>query len=540
MNKLLFVLLLVSTQSFSQVTLTESNLPIVLITTLPGDTIRDDPRIVCHMGIIDNGTGIINNITDPLNDYDGNISIEIRGSTSQQYPKKSYGLETQTDLGENNNVSILGMPVENDWILYGPFPDKTCIRNMLTFYLSRAMGNYAPRAVYCELVINDDYRGLYMMMEKIKRDDDRVDIATLNDGDISGVDITGGYVIKVDKTTGSIADTWPSDYNEEVLFQYHDPAPDELLLVQKTYIQSVVSQFEDAIWGDDFADPELGYHALIDKVTFYDFFILQELGRTVDGYRSSSFLHKDRDDVWGGLLRAGPMWDFNLSYGNADYCDAETITGWQYEFDEVCGPWFSSSIPFWWEKMLEDDDYSDGLQCRWSTLREGPLHTDSINNFIDSVAIYIEEGRIRNFERWEIIGVYVNWNGFVGDTYEEDLNFLKSYIEQRSIWMDANVPGTCWPGLADQEAIEPPEKMSRAWPNPFAEFLFIGYTVRTAGDTRIQIHNINGQLVQEFNQGYLAPGNYIKKWEGITVPSGTYVYSIYVNDELLDRNKIVR
>ncbi len=538
MKYLVTLLILTSFHGFGQVNLTQSNLPIVVITTPPSDTIMDDPRIVCHMGIIDNGFGNTNYINDPYNDYDGNISIEIRGSTSQQYPKKGYGLETQDSIGNNNNVSILGLPVENDWILYGPYPDKTCIRNMLTFHLSRRMGNYAPRAVYCELIIDGDYRGLYMMMEKIKRDNDRVDVAKLDSTDITGIDITGGYIIKVDKTTGSLVDTWPSPYNSEVLFQYHDPAPDDLLNVQKTYIQSIVSEFEDALWGPNYADQTVGYHALINKVTFYDFFILQELGRTVDGYRSSSFLWKDRDDIWGGLLHAGPMWDFNLSYGNADYCDADGTTGWQYEFDLVC-PWFTSSVPFWWGKMLEDTSYQNGLRCRWDMLRDGPLHTDSINYFIDSVATYIEEARIRNFTRWPIIGVYVNWNGYVGATYEQDLNYLKSYIETRSMWMDANIPGTCWPGLANQEEQIPKERLSKAWPNPFNDYLYIGYTIKKAGNVRVQVHNTLGQLMEDFDMGYLSPGNYIKEWGEIDVPNGTYIYSIFLDDELIDDGRVV-
>ena len=146
---------------------TSSNLPIVVINT-NGQAIQDDPRIVCDMGIIDNGFGNINSINDPFNDYNGKISIEYRGSSSQSFPKKAYALETQDAIGNNNNVSILGMPVENDWILYAPYTDKSLMRNFLTFYLGRRMNNYSPRTVYCELVVNGDYRGVYVLMEKIK------------------------------------------------------------------------------------------------------------------------------------------------------------------------------------------------------------------------------------------------------------------------------------------------------------------------------------------------------------------------------------
>ena len=154
---------------------TTSNLPIVVINT-NGQTIVDDPRIVCDMGIIDNGFGFINSINDPFNDYNGKISIEYRGSSSQSFPKKPYALETQDLLGNNNNVSLLGMPVENDWILYAPYSDKSLMRNFLTFDLGRKMGNYSPRTVYCELVVNGSYEGIYILMEKIKRDNKLKDL----------------------------------------------------------------------------------------------------------------------------------------------------------------------------------------------------------------------------------------------------------------------------------------------------------------------------------------------------------------------------
>ena len=117
---------------FSQ--FSSSNLPIVVINT-NGQVIQDDPRISCHMGIIDNGFGNINSVNDSFTGYNGRISIEYRGSSSQSFPKKAYALETQDSLGNNNNVSLLGMPVENDWILYAPYSDKSLMRNFLTFHL---------------------------------------------------------------------------------------------------------------------------------------------------------------------------------------------------------------------------------------------------------------------------------------------------------------------------------------------------------------------------------------------------------------------
>ncbi|MCH2236200.1 MAG: CotH kinase family protein, partial [Crocinitomicaceae bacterium] len=175
-----------------------TNLPLIRINTL-GQSIVDDPRIVANMKIIDNGIGETNFLDDPPTDYDGQIAIEIRGASSQFFNKKNFGFETQDEFGENNNVSLLDMPAENDWILHGPYSDKSLIRNALTFEIGNDVMNYASRTRFCELMINNQYTGVYLLMEKIKEDENRVDIATLNSDDIEGDDLTGGYIFQIDR-----------------------------------------------------------------------------------------------------------------------------------------------------------------------------------------------------------------------------------------------------------------------------------------------------------------------------------------------------
>ena len=533
---LLILSSLLSVIGFSQVTLTDSNLPIIIISTNGGVPIEDDPRVVAHMGIIDNGTGMTNNVNDPYNSYDGRIEIEIRGSTSQQYPKKGYGFETQDSLGINANVGLLGLPVENDWILYGPYPDKTLIRNVLTFDLAREMGHYASNTRYCELVINGNYRGLYVLMERIKIDNDRVDIKNVHVANQWGDSLTGGYIVKVDKLTGEVGYSWTSNYNNEVEFQFHDPEFDELNNLQASYMEDYINDFEAMLAGPQFGDPNVGYHQYIDIQSFHDFFILQELGRTVDGYRSSSFLHKDKDFFnWNSKLVAGPMWDFNLSYGNADYCDADLTTGWQYEFDNICN--FSTSIPFWWERLLEDPSYVIGLRCRWESLRESTLSTANLHAYIDSVALEIQEARIRNFQRWPIIGVYVNWNGFVGQTYQEDLDYLKTYIAQRAAWLDANIPGACVAALPEVEA---EVQYHRAWPNPFTHEIAIGYSLFENSVVEVAIVDISGRKLKTIAVGEQSLGMHAITLDLSELSKGSYIYTITTNSDVLYKGQLIK
>lgn len=532
---LLFLSLFIALSAQSQVTLTSSNIPIIVITTPIGQSINDQTRIVCNMGVIDNGLGMINELSDPYNNYNGNISIEIRGSTSQQYPKKSYGFETQDALGANLNTPLLGLPSENDWILNGPYPDKTLLRDALTYDLSRKFGHYASGYKFCELIINNEYLGVYILFERIKVDQNRVDIANLLPSDLTGDELTGGYIVKVDKMTGEVGYSWPSLYNPEVLFQFHDPEYDQLNPIQASYMENFIGEFENAINSPDFEDIALGYPNYIEKTSFYDFFLLQELGRTVDGYRSSSFMHKDKaSGAWNGKLVAGPMWDFNLSYGNADYCDADLTTGWQYNFDEVCD--FTSAIPFWWEKLLASTSYRNGLKCRWEELRQGPLHTDSINSYIDSMSNYLQEARIRNFEKWPIIGVYVNWNSFVGMTYEEDLNFLKTYIQQRSLWIDNNLPGIC--DLSLNESVFQPQYF-KVWPNPMNDIGYIGYTLFNSGEITLELTDLSGRVIHSQQIGYREIGEHAELINVSGLSQGNYIYTLKSNFTSIGSGKLI-
>ena len=419
---------------------TSSNLPIVVIST-NGQSIIDDPRIICDMGIINNGFGNINSINDSFNDYNGKISIELRGSSSQSFPKKQYALETQDSLGNNNNVSLLGMPEENDWILHAPYSDKTLLRNFLTYNIGKKMQRYSPRTVFCELIINGEYRGVYILMEKIKRDKHRVDIAKLDSDDIAGDSLTGGYIIKIDKYTGTGGADWLSDFPDmgggSLYVQYHYPEAAVMQPEQLDYIKQYVDSFEYALDGPNFNDTTIGYAKFINIDSFIDLYIINELSKNIDGFRLSTYMYKDKASK-GGKLTMGPFWDYNLAFGNADYCDGWNPIGWEYDVD--C----SDDNPFWFPRLLDDTIYQNKLKCRWEYLRQRSLNNDSLVNFIDSMAAYLNNAQTRNFQKWQILGNYIWPNYYIGNTYQEELSILKDWLSDRIVWLDNNIPGTCY------------------------------------------------------------------------------------------------
>lgn len=507
--------------AMSAQTLTDSNLPIIIINT-HGQTIMDDPRIIVDLGIIDNGFGVRNYVTDPQNDYFGQVAIEIRGSTSQQYPKKAYAFETRDFNLLDTNVSLLGMPEENDWILYAPYPDKTLLRNSFAFYTFNRMGHYASRTKHVELVRNTSYRGVYELHEKIKKDNQRVDIATLTPADTVGDSLTGGYIIKIDKTTGNGNELWYSAYDADVFFQYDYPEDVDLVQVQKDYIQNYVYEFETALQGPAFIDPDSGYIKYIDVESFVDFFLMMELGRTVDGYRSSCFMYKDKDSK-GGKLTMGPLWDFNLSFGNCDYCLAYDTTGYQYQFNSVCTG-YSPHVPFWWDRLLQDPNYADQVQCRWKQFRSGFLHTDSVNAWIDSMAAYLDESQQRNFQKWPILGQYVNWNYFVGQTYQEEIDYLKTWIADRSTWLDNNLPGVCDIFTSVQESDQ--IISCKFYPNPFSDrtVLQMQFGNTQISEVTLNVYDVTGRTV--FQKNIDVRNQQVKEELRLDLNTGIYFYSV--------------
>ena len=419
----------------------EDRLPQIFVNT-NGAEIIDEPKI----------DGEITISKAEVVSYQGKIGIEIRGASSQSFPKKSYGFETRDPANADLDVSLFGLPEESDWILYGPYSDKSLMRNVLIYELSRDIGQYASRSSFVELTINNQYKGIYVFMEKLKRDAGRININKLKPDENSGENLTGGYILKIDKTAGnnlgegynefnsftSVHAPLNANLNQEIHFLYEDPKAEEITPEQKYYISNYVADFENALASADFKDENLGYPAFIDVSSFIDFFLLNELSHNVDGFRLSTFMTKDKN----GKLKMGPIWDFNLAFGNADYCDGSNTNTWAYQFNVRCGDDFWL-IPFWWNRFMEDPAFVTQLKARWNTLRGGALTESAILSKIDGYAATLEKsGAVnKNFKTWQVLGVYVWPNNFIGNTYSDEANYLKNWVKSRLNWMDSAING---------------------------------------------------------------------------------------------------
>ena len=507
-----------STEAFSS-----SNLPILVIQT-NNQNIPDSPKINAHLGIIYNGEGKRNNVSDSYNHYDGSIGIELRGNSSQSFPKKPYDFETRDASGANLNVSLLGMPEENDWILRASYLDHTFIRNILASHLSHEIGNWASRCRLVELVINDDYKGIYILMEKIKRDKNRLDIATLSPDEIDFPDITGGYIFEI---TGFASDLGAS--RELKYPDIDDVAPEQL-----KYIKDYDDQFRTVMQLADYADLINGYTEWIDDDSFVDELIVQEAMRNSDAYGWSAYFHKDKE----GKLKAGPVWDFDQSAGNSSYPDNGVVTGWLFSHP------YTNNTPFFWPKLFVDPAFAWKVRTRWEEMRKGRFQTETLMTYIDSVAMLLSEAQTREFAKWPVLGQFI-WretNGYQQrNTYQKEVDYLKSFLTQRWAWMDNELakiqnPATSVPEISGLSNVE-----VQVYPVPTKDEVTFEINIKNDASVVIQIYNLQGGLIYSADKQYLQQGpNSVKLKLPDYLTTGIYIYKIIAENQFEYTGKIVK
>lgn len=361
-----------------------------------------------------------------------------RGSSSLSFPKKQFGVRLIDDQNENRNESILGMPSENNWIMSAPWDDRTLMRNTIAYQISSDMGHYAPRTRFVELFLHDGhgplteehYHGVYMLTERIKWDNNRVNIQKLSSDDNAEPEVTGGYIINYEH--GRESHIWSIFRGTE--FALIRPQNEDITQSQRVWIQQYLGDLERALFGSDFKDPETGYAKFLDPDTFIDYHWITETFKEMDGFRLSTILHKDR----GGKLKMGPVWDYNLSFGNhneAEGWNGHSPIGW-YHTNLSEGMYLNG----WYTRLFEDPEFAENYRLRWWELRNGAFDTDHIVNMIENYAELLDEAQQRNFERWDIIGEDVWHYSRDGlESYEAEVEFIVDWIQDRLEWIDSQM-----------------------------------------------------------------------------------------------------
>jgi hypothetical protein len=499
-----------------------SNIPLLIVNAF-GTNIPNERKIEGALQILNAGKE-----RTKLNsavDFSGRALFNLRGRASLRYPKSSFTVKTIDGNGDAAPASLLGLPADADWVLYAPYPDKTLIRDVIAYEMHEQMGYWTPRTKLIEVFVNqtggklsrNDYAGVYVLVERIHRTKQRVNIANLKPLDDTEPNITGGYVFKKDHIdsagfamggegfgAGAISQSmkagyptgpggFPADPNgfqpasrvtrssssssssrsssrtrvftnhlgfaatrlpidgtrdmafrdeydsikEEEGFKttrtneffFVEPEQDEITAVQKVWLKKHLNEFEAALYGPNFQDAAKGYRAYIDPDSFIDYHLIVEATKNVDGFRFSVFFTKDR----GEKIKAAPIWDWNLAFGNAN-----GKQGWLPEY--WLWPQLDDKEYSWYRRLFEDPDFGQRYVDRWSQLRTNVFSTKKVLARVDELATLLQESQKRNFEKWPIMGRPINPNYFVGATYDQEISMLKNYIDKRFDWIEKQFP----------------------------------------------------------------------------------------------------
>jgi hypothetical protein len=404
-----------------------SELPVVVIDT-QGASIVDEPKRLAQLKLYTGGVEGLAQLEAGEPDFESAIGMELRGHTSQKFPKKQYGIELWDKQHDDVDRGVLEMPEESDWVLAAPFMDKSLLRNHFAYGLARSLGRYAPRTALVELFLKADaaatvgtehYRGVYLWTEKIKRGDDRVAIEKLDDDVDSGPELEGGYLLQWtlrERVTRS--ERWfRSDEGAALVVEY--PKPDALTELQLAWISGYVAAFERAL--EQPGDAYLDYLELESAV---DYVLLNELLRNHDVFISSTFLSKSRT----GKLALGPLWDLDRALG-----DVEFDGNWKTDG-------FLLSQRGWGKQLFKKDSFVAAYRERWRALRRDALATETMLAQIDDAVAELGSAPTRNFARWDILGTYVKANRApYAESHAEEIDKIKTWLADRADWLDRHI-----------------------------------------------------------------------------------------------------
>ncbi|MCA9218540.1 MAG: lamin tail domain-containing protein [Planctomycetales bacterium] len=554
----------------------ESNLPVIIVDSFQSRRINSDTRRMTPSSAVflevgeDGTTGLFD--TPELTTR---VGMRIRGQTSEGFAKKQYAVEFIGDgvddteryvAAELDDVahSVFGFPEESDWVLNGPYSDKSQLNNYLTFNWYNKIGTYAPRTRLVELFVNtdeelnmaDSYRGTYVMLEKIKVDSNRVDITPQDPGNNSGNAITGGYVWKKDKTGAEDLNIRTGVQNQEV--RIIEPScsdvgrnsetrkatctTGEISDQQIEWLTDYLTEFEGALYGDDFMDPVNGYAKYVDVDSWVDTWLMVEFTKNIDGFRLSTYYYKDR----GGKIKQGPAWDYNLSLGNGNYLQGAFPNGW---YSSGIG---GADYPYW-DRLFEDPAFSQKVSERWAELRKGPLSEENVLADIEAAVGLLSNNNpnldhpapgepsnpvSRNFARWTTrsysTDTYAWPNCFFGqgacprsplpngrspETYGDFVDIMKWFVVERGIWMDSQLvpPITATPPAG---VVKPSTKVTLEGPEGYELF----YTLNGSDPEEPLLIKGQHTLIGENAAGRIAvptSSAMIDACEGFNVPDPT-------------------
>lgn len=427
-----------------------SHLPVIEVDTggqkIPGNWILDEEKIAVGTELSDNGEEMIpvgirvvdsgegNNRPGDDADLESNAMFRIRGNSSRNFSKKSYLIKLTNNVGEENPQEMMGMGEHDTWALYGPFLDKTLLRNYMWMNISGEIMGYAPNVRFCEMFLDGSYQGLYLMMETVSRGTYRVDLEAYKPG-AAYTD----YIVRVDKANGDIRDLEVfSDYTMRLERSTHNQTklsvvyPSDVVLNEKIcdYIEKDFSRFEKALYSSDYKSLSRGYRHYIDVDSFVDYYILQEFLCNNDMCNRSTYLYKDRL----GKIHMGPVWDYNNVLDNYIRLDLDSSE-------------FLFTDRLWYDRLLTDKEFNRQVRERYRQLRQTVLSEEYLMKYIDDTVEFLGDSIERNYAVWGYSFEAENLSSLERrfpleknpTDYKEAVENMKVFIRERGRWMDWNI-----------------------------------------------------------------------------------------------------
>lgn len=414
----------------------------VMVIDVGGQEIIKDVEVTGTIAIFEDHDGTLTDLDTATPTLSTRVGFQGRGNFTWTLPKKGFAFELQDAAGDDLETRILGLPPGSDFALYACYTDKTCMRNALVFALGQRLGVWHPRTRFVELVIDGDYRGLYMVWERVRRNDTRCDVDKPAKTAAEG-DVTGGYIIRHEGAGKGQEVIDGMNYDRDFttasgrIYTYHYPAVDKITAEQDAAMRGQLQTFEDTMEIDPASHADL-----IDVLSWVDHGILEELTNNWDGYVHSIYMMFEAEED-GGKLHMGPLWDFDLAFANGN------VTGYNCSTDnwshQNVRP-FPDDVPTYWLDLYADPEFQRDFKCRWQSLREDAISLATFTAQIDAWKALTASARTRDNMRWGTIGQNIFPNCFSAPTYDEEVAGLLAWIDARITWLDAQtaaMPGSC-------------------------------------------------------------------------------------------------
>lgn len=355
-----------------------------------------------------------------------NTGVRGRGNASWNYPKKPYRLKF------DKKQQLLNAPAKaKKWTLINNYGDKTLMRNILAFELSRRVGlAYTPFCYPVDVVLNGEYKGCYQLCDQVEVNENRVNITEMEPEDIALPELSGGYLIEIDAYAKSETSYFISTSGMPVTIK--SPDDDDIVSAQSKYITDFFNAMETAAFSTSFADEETGYRKYLDLDSFLKHFIVGELSGNTDTYWSV-YMSKDRNS---DKLYTGPVWDFDLAFDNDQRTyPVNVLNDFIYA---TKGSVASASVRDFVNVIVKEDEAArQRLVEIWNQVRtEGDINETSLLAYVDEIAKLLNESQALNFKRWNIMNEKIQQNPVIHGSYEGEVNAVKSFLKHRVPKMD--------------------------------------------------------------------------------------------------------